>query len=196
MTKPKLSDAVKQPSEKLADNPAAAAAAADSKTGVAAGGAAHPPAGDKGTPDGKNEGDGEDPGPESGASASNDKPPESPAPAKAAAAASDAPAPAASGNKTLADYKAAFGDVQGCVYFAEGMDFASACAKHIAVQGKQITDLKAANETLTTQVKSLAKEVGGNAEPLKTGSETAKGGEKSQIDQYASLLESKLAKLS
>jgi hypothetical protein len=187
MTKPKLTDAVKQPSEKLPETAQAPAAAADSGTGGAAG---LPPAAgkDKGSDD-----SGDDDEPEASAGAAG-KPNDPPAPAKAAAASQEAPA-ASGANKTLAEYKAAFGDVQGCVYFAEGVEFSAACAKHIEAQGKQIADLKAANETLTTQTASLAKEVLGTAEPLKTGSENAKTGGKSQIDEYASLLESKLEKL-
>lgn len=188
MTKPKLTDGVKQPSEKLADPTVAPASAADSGKGGAAG---QPPVGDKGNAD-SDKGEGEDPAASAGKP--GDNPPENPSPAKAEAKPESAPT-ANVGGKTLAEYKTAFGDVQGCVYFAEGMDFTTACAKHMEVQGKQIADLKAANETLTTQAKALAKEVGGNAEPLKTGAENAKGGAKSSIDEYASLLESKLAAL-
>lgn len=186
MTKPKLTDAVKQPSATLPETAPTPAAAADTGSG---GAASLPPASgkDKGGDDPGDEGNDD---PESSAG-SSDKPTDPPAPARAAAAAE--PAPAA--GKTLAEYKAAFGDVQGCVYFAEGMDFTTAATKHIEVQGKQITDLKSANETLTTQAAALAKEVGGEKDPLKTGNEAAKGGNKSAIDEYASVLESKLEKL-
>lgn len=187
MTKPKLTDAVKQPSEKLPETAQAPAAAADSGTGGAAG---LPPAAgkDKGSDE---PGDDDEPEASAGAAA---KPSDPPAPAKAAVTSQEAPA-ASGADKPLAAYKAAFGDVQGCVYFAEGIAFADACSKHIEVQGKQIADLKASNDTLTAQAATLAKEVLGTAEPLKTGAETAKTGAKSGIDEYASLLESKLTKL-
>jgi hypothetical protein len=184
MTKPKLTDAVKQPSEKLPETAQAPAAAADSGSGGAAG---LPPASDRGSED---SGDAD---PEASAS-TGDKPTDPPAPTKAAAESAATPA-ATAADKPLAAYKTAFGDTQGCVYFAEGIAFADACAKHIEVQGKQITDLKASNDTLTAQAATLAKEVLGTAEPLKTGAENAKTGAKSGIDEYASLLESKIEKL-
>jgi len=71
--------------------------------------------------------------------------------------------------KSLADFRAAFGHVEGSVFFADGVSFSDAQATHSAAQAKQIDDLKAANAALTATIAPLAKMVHGEEEPVLTG---------------------------
>jgi|GEM_PF-5185701 len=185
MTKPKLTDAVKPTSEATVTTTIAGTSA---EVAVTSDTAANPPAGDKGDKD-------SDEPPAASGTASND-PTKPAAPAQSADAKTDAKADAtANAPKTLADYKAAFGDTQGCVYFAEGLAFSDACVKHMAQQAKEITDLKSEIATLKTQSAALAKEVAGEAEPVKVGNETARSTLGGSLSQYEAVLEAKIAKL-
>ena len=73
------------------------------------------------------------------------------------------------GERTLEDFRAAFGKEQGSVYFADGVAFADACVEHMAAQQKEIDELKAQNAELTEQNAALAKQVLGESEPVHTG---------------------------
>lgn len=184
MTKPKLTDAVKPNAAQTSDQlPAQTTPAAT----VAASGdpaAAQPAQGDKG---GEPSGEAEP-----AATPAASQPAATPA---AAAATSDTRADSA--KPELAAYKAAFGDVQGCVYFAEGTSYVDACTKHIAVLNGQVADLTSKLEEATATNAKLAKSVLGSDEPLKTGNESAKQGDQfaTKTDAYASVISDKLDKL-
>lgn len=113
----------------------------------------------------------------------------------AAAATSDTRADSA--KPDLAAYKAAFGDVQGCVYFAEGTSYVDACTKHIGVLNGQVADLTSKLEEANATNAKLAKSVLGSDEPVKTGNESAKQGDQfaTKTDAYASVISDKLDKL-
>lgn len=190
MTKPKLTDAVKpnaaQTSEQLPAQTSSAATVAASGDPAAA----QPAQGDKG---GEPSGEAE---PAATPAASQPAATES-----AAAATSDTRADSGSGRSeiapNLAAYKAAFGDVQGCVYFAEGISYTDACTKHISVLNGQVADLTSKLEEATATNAKLAKSVLGSDEPLKTGNESAQQGNQfaTKTDAYASVISDKLDKL-
>lgn len=151
MTKPKLSDAIKPANASTA--PASAAAT----TAPAGSHSDQPPrpTGDKGSDDDSDDDD------EPDASASGSNTGDGPAPAAPAAAAT---APAA--EKTLADFRSAFGHETGSVFFADGTSFVDACVAHMDTQAKIIAAQAEQLATLQGHAEDLAATAHGREEPL------------------------------
>lgn len=98
--------------------------------------------------------------------------------------------------KTVADFRSAFGTEQGSVYFTDGLSFSDACVKHMAAQQSAIEALQKQNAELKAQVGQLAKGVLGEAEPVRTGSsDDTKATNEKGAAAYATTLQSKLSGL-
>ena len=152
MTKPKLTDAVKPTSEKLPETAQPAASAGATGTG--------------GTPEispaASTEGD-------EGESEESEEAPE-PTEKQAEQPAASQPVT----NPALAQYTSAFGETQGCVFFANGVSFADACTQHMASQAATITAQAAEIAALKKTGIDLASKLKGEDEPLATGPQGTK----------------------
>lgn len=153
MTKPKLTDAVKQPSEKLpqtAPTPAQQTGAGSEQNAAPA---------------------------KSATESESDDEPEPAAKTETVPAASSAP--------TLSQYTEAFGETQGCVFFAKGVSFSDACVAHIKTQAETI---KAQGEEITalkSQVKTFAEKLAGEKEPVELKQDGAAASAADPIGSFA-----------
>lgn len=72
------------------------------------------------------------------------------------------------GEKTLADFRSAFGHEQGSVFFADQTPFVDACVAHIGAQSEQLEALQKENQQLRATAAQLGKQVHGEADPVET----------------------------
>jgi len=96
------------------------------------------------------------------------------------------PAAEAKPDRTLAEYREAFGVEQGSVFWADGMSFADACKKHMAAQQEQLVAVTQERDQFKTKATELANELKGEKEPLNTAPAGKQGAQKDPHESYAS----------
>jgi hypothetical protein len=173
MTKPKLTDAVKQPSEKLPDPAQASPAASEAGAGVVP--AASVASGDKGSEE-DSEGEAEQ--------KPSEEPEEKPEAANPAV------------NPEAARFIAAFGEAQGCIFLVKGVSYVDACTQHMAAQAATITAQATEIAALKKTGSDLAAKLKGEAEPLATGPKGDKppATGDAAVSDFAKSVEARLAK--
>lgn len=183
MTKPKLSDAIKSGSSSAAGTPKA------SSTGAASPAQTSPESAGE-TPSGPTGNDSSDPAAESSDDDDDDSDPASAATLTPPPDAGNSPAavtPAA--DKSLADYRSAFGHQQGSVYFADGTSFVDACVGHMATQATTIADQQKQIDDLTSLNKQLAARYAGADEPVQLGeTDSTEAAGEDGVSRFASSL--------
>jgi len=97
---------------------------------------------------------------------------------------------------SLENFRAVFGKENGSVYFADKVDFGTACISHIATLNATIASQATKIGDLEATAKGLGTLVLGEAEPVNVASaDKAKGGTKGSVKAYSEVVQEKLTKL-